>query len=74
MCFTDGSCIPNPGPCGAGPVLYIPGEEDIQIKRPVTVHGLILLAILALLDHLIISSSSIAELSHCGYFVTVKKL
>ena len=60
LCFTDGSCIPNPGPWGAGAVLYIPGEEDILIKRPVTVHGSILLAelvaILALLEHLIISS------------------
>ena len=58
--FTDGSCIPNPGPCGAGAVLYIPGEEDILIRRPVKVHGSILLAelvvILVVLEHLIISS------------------
>ena len=44
LCFTDGSCIPNPGPCGAGAVLYIPGEDDVQLKRPVTAHGSILLA------------------------------
>ena len=62
MCFTDGACIPNPGPCAAGAMLYIPGEEDIQIKRPATVHGLILLAILAILDHLIIGSSRIKSL------------
>ena len=44
----------------AGAILNIPGEEDILIKRPVTVHGSILLAelvaILAVLEHLINSS------------------
>ena len=66
LCFTDGSCIPNPGPCGAGAVLYIPGEEDILIQKPVTVHGSILLAelvaILVVLEHLITSSSRIKSL------------
>ena len=42
--FTDGSFIPNSGPCGAGTVLYIPREEDILIQKPVTVHGFIFLA------------------------------
>ena len=22
VCFTGGSCLPNPGPCGAGAVIY----------------------------------------------------
>ena len=26
ICFTDGSCIKNPGPCGAGAVIYL--SED----------------------------------------------
>ena len=63
LCFTDGSCIPNPGPCGAGAVLNIPGEEDILIQKTVTVHGFILLAelvaILVVLEHLNTSSSRI---------------
>ena len=62
----DGSYIPNPGPCGAGAVLYIPGEEDILIQKPFTVHGSILLAevvaILVVLEHLSISSSRIKSL------------
>ena len=42
--FTDGSCLPNPGPCGAGAAILMPGsEETIQIKRPVSPHGSILL-------------------------------
>ena len=29
VCFTDGSCLPNPGPCGAGAVIYQPdGQEE----------------------------------------------
>ena len=24
VCFTDGSCLTNPGPCGAGAVIYHP--------------------------------------------------
>ncbi|MEW8547348.1 MAG: ribonuclease H family protein, partial [Candidatus Thiodiazotropha sp.] len=63
LCFTDGSCVPNPGPCGAGAVLYIPGsQEEICLKRPVTAHGSILLAelvaILAVLEHLCNSSNN----------------
>ena len=60
-----------PGPCGAGAVLYIPGEaEDILIQKLVTVHGSILLAelvaILVVLEHLIISSSRIKSLRLFG--------
>ncbi|MEW8545066.1 MAG: reverse transcriptase domain-containing protein, partial [Candidatus Thiodiazotropha sp.] len=55
LCFTDGSCIPNPGPCGAGAVIYTPNEMDIHIKKPVAAHGSILLAelvaILSVLEH-----------------------
>ena len=57
VCFKYGSCIANPGSCGAGAVLYISGEEDTQIKRPVTMHGLILLAIMSVLEHLIIKAA-----------------
>lgn len=39
FCFTDGSCIPNPGPCGAGAVIYSPNEMDVHIKKPVAAHG-----------------------------------
>ena len=35
--FTDGSCLGNPGPCGAGACLFIPGSVDpIMIKQPVS--------------------------------------
>ena len=47
-------------------MLNIPGEEDILIQKPVTVHGSILLAelvaILVVLEHLITSSSRIKSL------------
>ncbi|KAH3777869.1 hypothetical protein DPMN_179317 [Dreissena polymorpha] len=42
--FTDGSCLTNPGPTGAGAVLYPPGGDTIRLKRAVTKHGTILLA------------------------------
>ena len=61
LCFTDSSSVPNPGPCGAGAVIYVSeSKEDICIKRPVAAHGSILLAelvaILAVLEHLCNSS------------------
>jgi len=36
---TDGSCLTNPGPTGAGAVLYPPGGDTIRLKRAVTKHG-----------------------------------
>ena len=34
--FTDGSCQPNPGPCGAGAVLYPPHCDPVPLKKPVS--------------------------------------
>ena len=42
--FTDGSCLGNPGPCGAGACLSIPGSSElIMLKQPVSSRGSILL-------------------------------
>ena len=41
--FTDGSCQPNPGPCGAGAVLYPPHLDPVYLKKPVCKRGYILL-------------------------------
>ena len=41
--FTDESCQPNPGPCGAGAVLYPPHRDPVQLKKPVSKRGSILL-------------------------------
>ena len=41
--FTDGSCQPNPGPCGAGAVLYPPHLDPVSLKKPVSKRGSILL-------------------------------
>ena len=53
--FTDGSCMRNPGPCGAGAIIYPPTGEPVLLKRPVSRHGSILLAelvaILMVLEH-----------------------
>ena len=37
FCFTDGpSCITDPGPCGAGSVIFpADGHEEIQLKRKI---------------------------------------
>ena len=42
IAFTDGSCLTNPGPCGAGAVIYIE-EECVELKQPVCTRGSILL-------------------------------
>jgi len=39
VCFCDGSASPNPGPCGAGAVVYLPAHRNsnkpsFTIKRP----------------------------------------
>ncbi|MEW8548403.1 MAG: ribonuclease H family protein, partial [Candidatus Thiodiazotropha sp.] len=37
LIFTDGSCKQNPGPCGAGACVYLPGqEESVELKKPVS--------------------------------------
>ena len=42
--FTDGSCMGNPGPCGAGACLFVPGTSDpVLLKQPVSSMGSILL-------------------------------
>ena len=42
--FTDGSCHPNPGPCGAGACVYLPfGTSPVNLKQPVSKHGSFLL-------------------------------
>lgn len=61
LCFTDGSCISNPGPCGAGAVIYVPGQEEVCITRPVAAYGSILLgelvAILSVTEHFMSAES-----------------
>ena len=61
--FTDGSCLTNPGPCGAGPVLYPPRQDAVPLKRPVCRRGSILLgelvAILIALEHFLQCSDSL---------------
>ena len=41
--FTDGSCRGNPGPCEAGACLFLPNEERIDLKQPVSKRSSILL-------------------------------
>ena len=42
--FTDGSYLGNPGPCGSGACIFVPNEtEPVELKRPVTNRGSILL-------------------------------
>ena len=44
IAFTDGSCHPNPGPCGAGACVYLPHETaPVLLKQPVSKRGSILL-------------------------------
>ena len=56
IAFTDGSCQPNPGPCGAGSCIFTPYQDNpICLKRPVSSHSSILLgelvAILLTIDY-----------------------
>ncbi|MCG8032941.1 MAG: RNAse HI domain-containing protein, partial [Candidatus Thiodiazotropha taylori] len=68
--FTDGSCQPNPGPCGAGAVLYPPHLDPIPLKKPVCKRGSILLGELVavqialehFLQHLDIISSKLLKI------------
>jgi hypothetical protein len=42
--FTDGSCLNNPGPCGAGAIVFVE-EETTELKQPVCKRESILLEI-----------------------------
>ncbi|VDI12005.1 Hypothetical predicted protein [Mytilus galloprovincialis] len=43
--FTDGSCLGNPGPCGAGAIIYAEHiKPAARLHRPVAQRGSILLA------------------------------
>jgi len=57
LAFTDGSCITNPGPCGAGAIIYPSEGDPVLLQRPVSRHGSILLAelvaILMVLEHIL---------------------
>ena len=40
IAFTDGSCQPNPGPCGAGSCIFMPHQEiPVCLKKPVSNHS-----------------------------------
>ena len=59
---SDGSCLTNPGPCGAGAVVYSDQHNPVQLKRTAT-RGSILLAehvaILLVIEHVIQNLASI---------------
>ena len=61
--FTDGSCLTNPGPCGAGAVVYPCNQEPVRLKRKVCKRGPILLgelvAILLVIEYLIQTTATI---------------
>jgi ribonuclease HI len=42
IAFTDGSFLNNPGPCGAGAIVFVE-EETTELKQPVCKRGSILL-------------------------------
>ena len=54
--FTDSSCLTNPGPCGAGAVVYPYNHEQVRLKIPVSKRGSTLLgeliAILVVIEYL----------------------
>ena len=39
ICFTDGTCLTNSGPCGNGAVIYQLEGNSGSFKRPVETHG-----------------------------------
>ena len=66
--FTDGSCLENPGPCGAGAVIFFPDETSgLELTRPVAGRGSILLAeliaILMVLELAVSKSKKISDFS-----------
>ena len=44
IAFTDGLCLNNPGPCGAGAIVFVE-EETTELKQPVCKRESILLEI-----------------------------
>ena len=49
--FIYGSCLDNPGPCGAGAVIFLPDDPSgLELTRPVAARGSILLAELMVLE------------------------
>ena len=45
VAFTDGSCLVNPGPCGAGAIIYVEHMKPaVRLHKPVAQRGSILLA------------------------------
>ena len=49
--FTDGSCRQNPGPCGAGACVFLPGQDEcIELKKPVSRLASILLGELVAIE------------------------
>ena len=49
--FTDGSCRQNPGPCGAGACVFLPGQEEcVELKKPVSKLAYILLGELVAIE------------------------
>ena len=52
VCFTDGSCLPNPGPCGTGAVIYHPDGQETCYRIWFYSYGE-LVAILSVMEHLI---------------------
>ena len=65
VCFTDGSCLTNPGPCGAGAVIFLLEGQTYSIKRPVAAYGSILLgklvAILSVVEHLLTNAHQLYQ-------------
>ena len=55
IAFTDGSCMENPGPCGAGAIIYHE-DKSVELQQPVSKRASILLgeliAIKLVLDHI----------------------
>ena len=63
--FTDGSCLTNPGPCGAGAVIYLDQHQSVRLKRPVAKRGSILLGeLVAILMTLEYALQNLDDLSH----------
>ena len=55
MAFTDGLCLGNPGPCGAGACVFLPEQTDpILLKQSVSSRGSILLGELVAILHLLL--------------------
>lgn len=70
VAFTDGSCQPNPGPCGAGSCLFFPHERNpVKLTKPVSNMGSILLgelvAILMTLQYIMLNLPKTPGLTNC---------